>query len=353
MTASALDRMVEQNRSGSYAQIVYAPTGGKLALMSGQSLVKAFVPLPGQATAVYTSSGLDHYRHSDWLGSARLTSSPSRSYVNGLARFSSPDRFSGSAGNPQSLNGYAYALDHPIDLLDPLGLDPCFDPTTGTPLPCPDVTSITVNGSNGNGTYTPGYGIQAIYGAGAGGLSASEVPLIYMGGKGGGGFKALWRDLKNLAHSAVCTATAPLVDMAHSGGGAVGLGLGGSIGAGLMWGLSVQAGVQVVADANGNVGISFTGGGNPGYGVLGVGAIGGVQITNSNANSITGLTGQSFSGGLSLSVAGAAVGVDVSGSKSAQSVTATIGGGVGGKGTGLATTFTAIPSILSTNCGTY
>src|SRR6266851_8465261 len=73
------NRMVEQNRSGSYTQVVYAPTGGKLALMSGQTLQKAFVPLPGQATAVYTSSGLDHYRPSDWLGSTRLTSSPSRS----------------------------------------------------------------------------------------------------------------------------------------------------------------------------------------------------------------------------------------------------------------------------------
>src|SRR3989441_7564293 len=85
LTYDALDRMVEQNRSGSYTQIVYAPAGGKLALMSGQSLVKAFVPLPGQATAVYTSSGLDHYRHSDWLGSARLTSSPSRSYLSSVA----------------------------------------------------------------------------------------------------------------------------------------------------------------------------------------------------------------------------------------------------------------------------
>ena len=85
LTFDALDRMVEQNRSGVYTQIVYAPTGAKLALMNGQSLVKAFIPLPGQATAVYTSSGLDHYRHSDWLGSARLTSSPTQSYASSVA----------------------------------------------------------------------------------------------------------------------------------------------------------------------------------------------------------------------------------------------------------------------------
>ena len=52
LTFDALDRMVEQNRSCSYTQIVYAPTGAKLALMSGQTLQKAFVQLPGRATAV-------------------------------------------------------------------------------------------------------------------------------------------------------------------------------------------------------------------------------------------------------------------------------------------------------------
>src|SRR3989442_360243 len=168
MTASALDRMVEQNRSGSYTQIVYAPTGGKLALMSGQSLLKAFVPLPGQATAVYTSSGLDHYRHSDWLGSARLTSSPSRSYISSVAyapfgetyaqsgsadvsftgqnsdtvsggydflfreysmqgRWASPDPAglaSVNPANPQSWNRFSYVLDNPTDLTDPSGLGP-------------------------------------------------------------------------------------------------------------------------------------------------------------------------------------------------------------------------------------
>src|SRR5262249_34302546 len=165
LTFDALGRMVEQNRSGVYTQIVYGPGGGKLALMNGQSLVKAFVPLPGSATAVYTSSGLDHYRHSDWLGSARLTSSPSRTYVSSVAyapygepyassgtqdlsftgegqdtvsgdydflfreysiqgRWPSPDPAGLKAvdpTNPQSWNRYAYVLDDPLALTDPLG----------------------------------------------------------------------------------------------------------------------------------------------------------------------------------------------------------------------------------------
>ena len=84
VTYDALNRAVEQNRSGAYTQIVYSPTGVKLALMSGQTLQKAFVPLPGKATAVYTSTGLD-YRHSDWIGSSRLTSTPSRTVSSTVA----------------------------------------------------------------------------------------------------------------------------------------------------------------------------------------------------------------------------------------------------------------------------
>jgi len=78
LTFDALDRMVEQNRNGSYTQVVYGPSGTKLALMNGQALGKAFVPLSGGATAVYGSSGLSYYRHSDWLGSSRLVSTTSR-----------------------------------------------------------------------------------------------------------------------------------------------------------------------------------------------------------------------------------------------------------------------------------
>src|SRR3989441_13370168 len=70
--------MVEQNRSGSYTELVYGPDGGKLALMNGQTVQKAFVPLPGKAAAVYNSTGLDHYRHPGWLGSSRVALTSAR-----------------------------------------------------------------------------------------------------------------------------------------------------------------------------------------------------------------------------------------------------------------------------------
>jgi RHS repeat-associated protein len=173
-TFDALDRVVEQNRSGVFSQIVYAPTGDRLALMSGQSLQKAFARLPGAATAVYTAAGLDHYRHSDWLGSARFASTatppttmyadqayapfgevyaqagatndlsftgmdasttsgdydfPAREYDATAGRWPTPDPAGLAAADPadpQSWNRYAYVSNRPLNNLDPTGLGgPC------------------------------------------------------------------------------------------------------------------------------------------------------------------------------------------------------------------------------------
>jgi RHS repeat-associated protein len=174
LTYDALGRMVEQDRSGVYTQIVYSPLGNKLALMNGQTLSMAFVPLPAGATAVYAGSSLTYYRHPDWLGSSRFASTPSRTmYYDGAyapygenyaelgtadrnftgqnqdtissgsyplydflyrelhpvhGRWLSPDPVAGSIYNPQSLNRYAYVLNNPVNFIDPLGLD-------GTPPP--------------------------------------------------------------------------------------------------------------------------------------------------------------------------------------------------------------------------
>ena len=78
LTYDALGRMVEKTNGSSHPQFVYSPASGKLARMNGQSLEKAFIQLPGGDTAVYNASGLAYYRHTDWLGSSRLASTPSR-----------------------------------------------------------------------------------------------------------------------------------------------------------------------------------------------------------------------------------------------------------------------------------
>ncbi len=164
-----------QKISGTY-QFVYAPNGGKqpLAEMQGQSLLSAFLPLPGGAVANYNSSGLNQYNHADWLGSARLFSSPSRVATPAMAyapfgegyaggqqyvqftsagnawtvydnenqtgsledfmfrrynptqgRWISPDPAGLGAvdpSNPQTCNRYAYVMNNPLNLVDPLGL---------------------------------------------------------------------------------------------------------------------------------------------------------------------------------------------------------------------------------------
>src|SRR5579859_2490449 len=178
LTYDAMGRMVEQARGGTcanpgttYQQIVYSPGGDKLALMNGQTLSEAFVPLPGGATAVYTSTGLAYYRHSDHLGSSRLATTPARTpyytgayapfgenyaengntdrsftgqnqdTIGGIAplddfmfrehtpnqgRWISPDPAGLGAVNPtdpQTWNRYAYVANRPLTSVDALGLE--------------------------------------------------------------------------------------------------------------------------------------------------------------------------------------------------------------------------------------
>jgi RHS repeat-associated protein len=229
LTFDALDRMVEQNRSGSYTQIVYGPGGGKLALMNGQTLAKAFVPLSGGATAVYNSSGLAYYRHADWLGSSRFASyaaGGSQPYYDGAyapygenyaeigtqdrnftgmnqdtiasgpyplydglfreyhptwGRWVSPDPAGLAAVNPsgpQTWNRYAYVMNNPTGLTDPLGLcqpingipcHPVYEPSTCDGIACN-------SGSAGN---DPFLGLEYLFIEGFEGGENGDAPTFY------------------------------------------------------------------------------------------------------------------------------------------------------------------------------
>lgn len=76
LSYDALGRVIAQTGGNAYV-VVYGPAGGKLALVNGSTgaIIKLFAPLPGGATAVYAGTALSYYRHADWLGSARMTSS--------------------------------------------------------------------------------------------------------------------------------------------------------------------------------------------------------------------------------------------------------------------------------------
>jgi RHS repeat-associated protein len=176
--------MVEQNpSSGNYFQIVYSPMGSKFAVMKGQTIQQAFVPLPGGTTAEYLSWGLSHYRHPDWLGSSRLESGTARNIIQDVAyapfgepyaqntggngelsftgqnkdtdwlnydfmyreydprqgRWISPDPSGLEAvdhSNPQSWNRYEYLSNDPLNATDPNGLVGCnADACVNAPLP--------------------------------------------------------------------------------------------------------------------------------------------------------------------------------------------------------------------------
>jgi RHS repeat-associated protein len=169
ITYDALGRMVENNAGGTYTEFVYGPTGAKLAKVNGTTLIKALVALPGGAKAIYNTTGLAYFRHSDWLGSSRLTSTATRptsmysssayapfseryaqagsvdasftgqdqdtvsTLYDFLARRQSPSqgrwispdpagRRAVSLADPQSWNRYAYVNNNPLSNVDPEGL---------------------------------------------------------------------------------------------------------------------------------------------------------------------------------------------------------------------------------------
>jgi RHS repeat-associated protein len=82
--------------------------------------------------------------------------------INSLARFSSPDPLSGSRGNPQSLNRYAYVHNDPINSTDPSGLHnhPYYfcsgDPPASTSGACNGPEGLFGGGGGGTCTYQPG-----------------------------------------------------------------------------------------------------------------------------------------------------------------------------------------------------
>jgi RHS repeat-associated protein len=192
----ALGRMVEQQNGSTYTQMLYSPVG-KTAIMNGQTLSKAFVGLPGGGTAIYKSSGLAYYRHADWLGSSRLTSTVSQTVysdsayapfgeqyaVSGTAdpsftgqdsdtvsslydftfreqspsqgRWISPDPAGMKSArplNPQSWNRYAYVNNNPLALVDPKGLDCVYLNDSGTDVEEVDAGDDCASG----GIWVPG-----------------------------------------------------------------------------------------------------------------------------------------------------------------------------------------------------
>jgi hypothetical protein len=100
-------------------------------------------------------------------------------------RWLTPDPMGGDLTNPQSLNRYAYALNNPETLTDPLGTNPnavCLEANRGAVMR----TTITSCGWSGAGAFGGGGG----FGGGFGGYESIDggvdVPIGLFGGGFGG-----------------------------------------------------------------------------------------------------------------------------------------------------------------------
>jgi hypothetical protein len=71
LTYDALARVVEKKTGSAYSQILYGPLG-KTAVMNGQTLSYAYIPLPGGMTEYKPNSTTYRLWHKDWIGNAKL-----------------------------------------------------------------------------------------------------------------------------------------------------------------------------------------------------------------------------------------------------------------------------------------
>jgi RHS repeat-associated protein len=162
------DKKRVEKSSGTYYWL--SPSGSVLAETdTGGNTQNEYIYFNGGRTARRDSSGSVYYYFQDQIGSSRLIANSSgtvcydadytpfgyemayittcsqnykftglerdsetgndhawfRSYEQNLGRWMSPDPVAGDVTNPQSLNLYAYALNSPCSLTDPLGLQSC------------------------------------------------------------------------------------------------------------------------------------------------------------------------------------------------------------------------------------
>ncbi|HWY53095.1 MAG TPA: RHS repeat-associated core domain-containing protein [Terriglobales bacterium] len=166
-TYDAVGNMAEASWGDQY---LYDTDGKLLAGSHSQaSAYFAHIPLPGWGIAGYGNGSLTEYKHGDWLGSVRFSSTSARALNYDLAfapygepyasshignifasmeqvevadeydthfreyhatqgRWISPDPSGLAAAdptNPQTWNRYAYVTNNPLSLIDPFGTDSC------------------------------------------------------------------------------------------------------------------------------------------------------------------------------------------------------------------------------------
>ncbi|HEV2418367.1 MAG TPA: RHS repeat-associated core domain-containing protein [Terriglobia bacterium] len=112
-----------------------------------------YYPWGGENTHIGYESD-SHFAGFEQTG-GNLNPTPTRRYANPMGRWLTPDMLGGDITNPQSLNRYAYALNNPTTLTDPLGLTACNEFNTsyegsGLPFPCNNCPSSGACGTSNN-----------------------------------------------------------------------------------------------------------------------------------------------------------------------------------------------------------
>jgi RHS repeat-associated protein len=230
-----------------------------------------------------------------------LDPTPFRLYHSRLYRWLSPDPLAGDILNPQSLNRYAYVLNNPTNLTDPLGLSGCTmvwqEVPGGEPIPgldCTDDTAPTdlpphpiLTPANTESRWyacmsASPYCPNGLYATSPFVVGSGEVPIIVPPPRDNNK-SCVSRESLSWATRAMLAA---LSWAARRSGGVRGIGIGGagayappSLGGG---GASVQA--VLLADYMGNQGLYWSVGGGPTAGQAGVGVVAGAQYMTSTFN---------------------------------------------------------------------
>src|ERR1700722_349688 len=371
LTYDAFDRMVEQNNAGACTQIVYGPLGEKFGLMNGQTLNKAFAPLPDGGIAAYTASGLGYYRHPDWLGSSRLASTPTQTIYSDTAyapfgepyaqlgtadpsftgqnqdtasnlydflfredspiqgRWISPDPAGLAAvsiTDPQSWNRYAYVRDSPLIFIDSLGLSVKCKLQTGGIIDLPTARACQEWGGTVLDPWDPCAVPGSCTGSGGNGGAAAGGA-----GDGGGGGPANNKNAPPKCSSlgALGVLAAAISEASQLTGTGYILGVQGSVLAANGVGAEGGGSVSLVSDPAGNVGIAKSFFVTPSVGKRSSSF--GVIVGGSTYGS---LSGYSSSSNIFFTATGGGSGMNVGGTGTSNSsgLTTTAFVGVGGPG---------------------
>jgi hypothetical protein len=230
-----------------------------------------------------------------------------------MGRWMSPDPYNGSMdlGNPQSLNRYSYVGNNPLLYTDPSGLEshqiPC-SPGSGADI-------CTMSNIDGGGGF-----VAAL-------VDIGELAAEFFGFGHHAKYTGAKGPRPSLSHIAGCSIAAPILGAAQLANRTAGVGLGGSAGIGASGlGIYGTAGLQIVADAQRNAGLTLNG--SFSFVGFGTGALGGGQFSLSTARNISQLSGPAFDPGGSYGPVGLDVAFSPDGIKTG---TLTVGEGVGEK----------------------